>query len=649
MSTTPTQEAPPSEDRRHGVPLVTREQTVPHTTQQARIRRPPRRMPLRLPPSLRLPPLPRSSIRRGDLLAVAFFIGIGLWAFSGMFNGPYQTVTKQNTADMIWFQWLMEHAAYSVRHLSNPFFSVRQNFPFGVNLMANTSVLGVSLPLTPITMLLGGEITYWVILVGGPVATATTSYYVLSRHVVTSRVGAALGGAFLGFAPGVLTHSVLGQPNFTLNFLVPFLILHATRIGRPGRVVRDGVCLALLVTWQFFINQEILLITAAVAGIVVLTRARALWPRRRAVLGTVAVTAAIALTLLVYPMWFEFRGPQSYRGLPGKLHWVGEDILAFVSFARDTVAGGEDIQKTIGRNEQDSYFGWPLVLVVIGAAVLLWRRSRTARVASLIGLGFAIAGLGPELSVNGEPRDIPAPWALVTDNHLPLANLLVPARLTLVTTAVVGLLVALAWDHLPRISGERRRRVCTAAIVLALVPTAPWALPTKTAPPIPEFITGGHWRPYVPPGFSMLPLPVPNNSDGMFTLRWSVQTGQEFPIPHGYFLGPDENGKGLFGPPPRETTYWVNHVSRKGELAGHDEAHKTSPSEGMRVRMRQDLVYWRVAIVVLGPQEHEDALRQMWEHVLGKPMHLYGAYVWDVRWMTAPRVNDPVPPVATSR
>ena len=575
----------------------------------------------------------RFAARRPDAVAALAFLAIAVWTCAGLFLNPFDRVSSHNPNDHIWFQWLLEHGAYTVRHLDNPLFSERQNYPLGVNLMANTSVLGISIPLAPITMVFGSAVSYWVFLIGGLAGTAYACYYVFSRHVVQSRVAAWLGGATIGFAPGIVHHAN-GQPNFSTHFLVPFLVLLAVRLGRPGRTVRDGLILAGLVVWQFFINQEILLITTVAAGVITIVRIRDVWPNRTRILGSLGIAAVVAGALLAYPMWFQFNGPQSYRGLPFEFHSWGEDIAAYVTFARDTLAGDEYVEKTIGVTEQNTWFGWPLVIVVVVAAVLLWRRSRLAKIATITAIVFFVAGIGPEVVIGGKDLGIPGPWSLISSGHVPVLELLQPTRLTLVVVGVVGLLVALAWENLREIRVPRRRAIASFAIVMALVPITPWIMPTMTAPKVPDFIVDDHWRDYTPPGYTVLPIPVPNNADGIWTLRYSAAGRQEFQIPHGYFIGPDENGRGWYGPVSRPTTFWVNHVAKYGKIDGRDDG-LIAPTDEMKVGMKQDLVFWRVGVIVVGPHPHQRELKMLWDQVLGPGDYSHGAWIWDVRWLTA--------------
>ena len=186
-------------------------------------------------------------------------------------------------------------------------------------------------------------------------------------------------------------------------------------------------------------------------------RPRAARARVGGFLAALGLGGGLALLLTAYPIWFQFNGPQSYRGLQGGVfHNWGEDLVAFVTFARDTVAGDEAVEKTIGLTEQNTWFGWPLVLVALAALVLLWRRSLAARIAGVLVVVFTVAAIGPKVRFNGVETTIDGPWAYISDD-LPLVEMMMPTRLTLVVTGAVGVLLALAWDA--RAGGPGRPRV----------------------------------------------------------------------------------------------------------------------------------------------------------------------------------------------
>ncbi|WP_323373471.1 hypothetical protein [Plantactinospora alkalitolerans] len=567
---------------------------------------------------------------RADVLVIGAYVLLGVFVCANYWADIQHRVSSHLPTDHSWFEWLLAHGAYSVRHLENPLFSARQNAPDGVNMMANTSVLGISLPLAPITLLFGPQVSYSVYLGGALAATAATSYWMLSRHLVASRGAAFVGGAFLGFAPGIIHHAN-GQPNFASNFLLPLIVVRVLRLGEPGRWLRGGVVLGLLVAYQIFINEEMLLLTALACAAIVLLYAVFRWSQVRArawnFVRGLGVGAALALLLAGYPIWYQFNGPQSYRGLQGGVfHNWGEDLRAFVTYSRDTIAGSPEVERTIGMTEQNTWLGWPLVGLAVLVAVLLWRTSVTARIASLLAVGFALASLGRQVRIDGRVTEIEGPWHLLPED-LPLVEMMMPTRLSLVTVAAVGILIALAWNEVARTrtapGGPRLRILAYAAIALALLPIFPRPLPAQHIDLPPHFITSGAWRPYVPPGRTLVPVPIPSNVHGLSTLRWSALTEQAFPIPAGYFIGPNAEGSGVFGAPSRPTSMLIYGTMDRGAAPAVTEENRRQAIE--------DLRFWKASVVVLGDHPATPALHVLLAGLLGPGQRVDDVWLWDVR------------------
>ena len=132
-------------------------------------------------------------------------------------------------------------------------------------MMANTSVLAVSLPMTPITLMFGTHVAFNVFLTLALAVTGISWYLVLSRIFVASRLAAWVGALFATFAPSMVSHAG-GHPNIVSQFLVP-LIIWRTLALRHGKPLRSGLILGGLLIWQAFINLEILFMTAVGLGI----------------------------------------------------------------------------------------------------------------------------------------------------------------------------------------------------------------------------------------------------------------------------------------------------------------------------------------------------------------------------------------------
>ena len=99
------------------------------------------------------------------------------------------------------FIWFLQHAVRVVTEGVDPFYTQLLNAPDGVNLMANTAALGLTLPMVPVTMIFGAEVSFALLLVLGLSATAFGWYWVFSRNLVSSRFAAAVGGASAASRP----------------------------------------------------------------------------------------------------------------------------------------------------------------------------------------------------------------------------------------------------------------------------------------------------------------------------------------------------------------------------------------------------------------------------------------------------------------
>src|SRR6185312_1650250 len=172
---------------------------------------------------------------------------LAFWVTGRLWLDPGSGV-RDNRADQQQFEWMMAHGARVVTHFAYPFHSDQMNVPDGVNLMANTSVLSISLPMTPITLLFGPRAAFLLFLTLGMIATATAWYFLLSRVLIGARGPAWLGAGFCAFAPAMVSHAN-GHPNIVSQFVVPLIIWRTLRLADPGRWLRNGLLLALVIVW----------------------------------------------------------------------------------------------------------------------------------------------------------------------------------------------------------------------------------------------------------------------------------------------------------------------------------------------------------------------------------------------------------------
>ncbi|GAA2402962.1 glycosyl transferase [Catellatospora methionotrophica] len=568
----------------------------------------------------------------------AGFVIAALLVTSGLWKDGSRALLSANIPDQVFFQFVLRHALDVLTGDAAPLFTTRMNAPHGVNLMANTVVLGLGIPLAPITAIWGPQISLAVLLVLGLAGTAAAWYWFLRRHVTTSVAAAAAGAALCGFGPGMISQAN-GHPNWTAQFLVPFLVHRALKMGEPGRWLRNGVLLGLLVTLQAFVNEEVLLYTALACAVFLAAYAVVTWPAQRAAISPVLATAGVAGlvggALLAYPLWSQFFGPQSFRGLPPGASAYGADLASFGAFPRLSLGGNVDAVRLLAPNaaEENTFLGWPLLAVLaLAVAGWLWQRA-LVRALLVTGVVFAGFATGKQVFAGGERTALPGLWRPL--GHLPLLESVVPVRFGLVLLPVAGALLALAIEAVGRLPrrgvGELPvRRLAYALVGLSLVPLVPLPLLTHRGMPVPRFITEGTWRAYVPAGSTLVTVPVTSSShsDGM---HWSAQSGADFAIPGGYFIGPGRlPGTATFGPPPRPTDLLLAAVA--------EGAKPPRVNARMRDGLIADLRFWRAGALVLSDREpRADVLRKFVNDLVDDDgVRTGGVTVWDAAPLVTP-------------
>ncbi|WP_433114416.1 DUF2079 domain-containing protein [Micromonospora sp. CA-246542] len=601
-------------------------------------------------PSLATGPAPASSPRthrdlRADLIVALVALALAVWVTSGLWRDPNVRTITVNSSDQALFEWLLAFGGHAVTHGENPFFTYLINVPDGVNLAVNTSITVYAVVFAPLTYLVGPPVTFLVILTLNLFATALAWYWLLSRHLVRNRLAAAVGGLFIAYSPGMVSHAN-AHLNWTAGWLVPLLIWRLFALRRPGHWLRDGVILGVLVAVAFSIAAEGLFFAALALGVFVAVWA--LHPAHRAearaalptFLRGLGVTAVVAGVLLAYPLWLHFAGPQRFHGTGFDPVIHSEDIAAFAAFPRRSLAGEVGLGTALAPNptEENSFFGVPLLVLAVVCFVALWRRADPGRRAVLWALGvvaviFSVLSFGPVAKIDGRRTDLPMPFDIL--GQFPVVNAALPARLALVVAPVIGVLLAYTVEQL-RTSPPRHRSTELAwaiGFAVALLPLLPTPLLTDEREPIPRFITSGTWREYVSDGNTLTPVPLTVDiyPDGQ---RWQAYAlahrHGEFAIPGGFFLGPGgPDGRGRIGPVPRTLSALMDQAGRTGLVP--------IITDGTRTEVQSDLRHWRIETLVLADAVHgakfevdEAAVRRTATALFGEPERVDDVWLWRV-------------------
>ncbi|MFE0509944.1 dolichyl-phosphate beta-glucosyltransferase [Streptomyces sp. NPDC058964] len=565
------------------------------------------------------------ALRPADLLATTLFLLMATALYSGRFFDPAHRYLPDSLQDQNQWEWFFAVTADNVAHLRNPFFTDLQGFPDGVNLMANTVMLGLSVPFAPVTLFAGPAAALSLCMTLGLAATATAWYWLIVKRVVRQRAAAFLGASLAAFAPPMVSHAN-AHPNFVILFMIPLIIDRVLRLCAGTRVVRDGTVLGLMTAYQVFLGEEPFLLAAIglalfVAAYAAVRRdvAREAW---RPLLKGLLLGGAVCLPLVAYPLYWQFAGPQSYKSV---LHGdtAGNSPLSLLAFAeRSLVAGDAQRADALSLNptEQNAFYGWPLIVLVFAIVVRLWERT-LVKVLAFTALAAAVLSLGPKIRIPLTDDILPGPWALVADK--PLFESVIEGRVAMICAPALGMLLAIAVDRLAATRAVGTMYFGFMAVLLALLPLVPAPLKSQERAPVPAFITDGMWKSYVREGESLVPVPLPDPGAAE-ALHWQTASGLGFRLPGGYFNGPYGKDRiGIYGAAPRYTSNMLRDVAYTGVVP--------VIGKNWQAQARKDFAYWKAAILVVAPQPHDDALRQALEKLTGRAGRWTGGvWVWDL-------------------
>jgi len=569
----------------------------------------------------------RAPFRAGDgtrdgarwLIVSGYLLG-ALLVTARLWADPSGRMPAANGGDTGLFDWWLRYAATAVAHGRLPaLVTTALNAPHGVNLMWNTPYLLPGVLLSPVTLLAGPQASLTVVITLGFAGSAAALFWVL-RRCGASLTAAGLGGAVYGFSPA-LVDAGFGHYNFQFAVLPPLmvhaLLLIATGRGRP---VRTGAGLGLLAAAQLFIGSELLLDTG-LAGVVLLAvlaagHRRAVAARtRNTALGLGAATA-VMLLICWYALWVQFYGPFTERyTLPSP--WYG-NVRLFVTppgtlLFHTAASAAYDRGFSLGIPEVLAYLGWPLLVVLVVAAIWFWRDQKV-RAAAVTWAVLELLALG-----GGAPRVggaiVPA-WLLPYHwlQGLPVLGELLPNRFSILADGAAAAALAVALDRARAAAtqseawGRRCAGIPALVAVLAVLPLVP--LPYQAAPlaPVPAGWRLAFDRLRLPPGVHVLVIPISAVGNDR-SMIWAAQTGQPSSMVGGYFIGPEPDGQPTFNPGP---AHWAARYLRRVQ------AGRTQPGPTALARLRGDLAYWHPAAVVAVTSQ-ASALARVLTGLLGPP------------------------------
>ena len=227
------------------------------------------------PPAGRAAP-PRR--RLGELGAYLSYLALAVLVLIQLWISPSGRVLASNDDDHGFFLFVLAHGERVLFHGANPFCSDRLNSPDGVNMMANTSILALSLPMAPVTHFFGAGVCRWCCCSPwawpAPPRPGTGccpgTWCAAGSPPGSAACGAGSARRWCRTPTGTSTSS----PSSWCRSSSGRCCGCASRAGRCAAGSSSG----LLIVLQVFINEEVLLFTALTLGVFVLAYAAMAWP-----------------------------------------------------------------------------------------------------------------------------------------------------------------------------------------------------------------------------------------------------------------------------------------------------------------------------------------------------------------------------------
>ncbi len=463
--------------------------------------------------------------------AAYLLVGVVLWWHVWSTHPTVNTTC--GCGDPALFLWFLQWPAHAIATGQNPFYSTALFHPHGINLLSNTSVLAIGIPLAPVTWIFGPVATLNVASTLVPALSALAAYWALRRFVPWGPA-AFVGGLLYGFSPFVLSNLQFAHLMAVALPVLPLILvcLDEILVRQRFHPIVGGVALALLATVQFFLSTEILVLTVIMSvvgtGLVLiygLGWARAELRQRlgRACVGLVT-GGVVGVALLAYPTWFALAGPAH---ISGRI-WDNIDKLGGFepqSFVSTQMGREPPLFQILGGYggsplPSSAYLGWGLLAVIVVGAVIWHRDKRIWFFGSMAVTSGALSLL--------QRKGSWVPWQLFS--KLPVLDDIVQQRFVAVTYLMVAGLLAVILQRTRALalpdrwsrrafgahwSPRGRRLVPIAATVgltaIALLPIAlafAPVLPYVTRPVnLPEWYA--EVAPHLPPQQVLLAYPAP--------------------------------------------------------------------------------------------------------------------------------------------
>lgn len=533
-------------------------------------------------------------------------------------------------ADPLLFMWFMRWIPFAIGHGFNPLYSNFVSYPYGVNILWNTSIPLASICLWPVTHLFGVVVAYNVLIIGSMVA-ACLAMFMFCDLFFGNKIVAVVCGAVYGFSPYMVAES-LGHPHLTsTSFCIPIIGIISLKFLRgqdfsKRQTLLYGLSLGIVSLAELLLGEEVYATTWLVGALTlaVLMVIKPIPKTSLHALLRLAGTAGLFSVILSSPLIaYQILGPAKPAGalqpfnvyvadafnlfVPGPFRWIKDSATLSIS-SRFTGNG----------SEWTSYIGIPFILIILIVSIRLWER-KSIRVISVMMVLVVLLSFGPELHLDGYVTNIRLPWDLI--ERLPLLDSALPSRLSVYSFVFLSLFLGFFMTEFicGRAHKNLSRLFSIGVLILGLAVFSPQvgSYPTSRLPKTPAIFVNGGLDSVLPRHKTALVIPF---SDGghASAMYWQQESEFYFKMPEGYVV--DSFG---FGPAPSVLQSYVSSLE--------SGASYRQPTTNQLDQMRGYLRFFNVYSVLLVPSPNKGRIERLIDDVIGTgPTILDGAYTWRV-------------------
>lgn len=359
----------------------------------------------------------------------------------------------------MWALWWTRHALLVLAQ--NPFFTDYLFYPEGVTLLFHPLDVSDGLLALPLYGLFGGDVSYnFIILLS--FALGGWGAYLLALVITGHRPASFVAGLIFTLSPYHFQRVDLGHLNLATIQWIPFYTLFLLRFAQRGSKRQALFAIFFLVfnalnSWYYVVYCGLLSLAALFwPGLRGWRAGQSRWAGR---ISFVLGTAGLILSPLLWPM-FHLLGDTTLIGAHNPLRhsvdllsfWVPGPPLAWASWFEPLWISYAGQNREPGAS---AFIGYTvLILSTIGLIQL--RRRRQAVWWLVVGLGFTLLALGPQLQIDGHVLQQRLPYHWLT-TLIPLFAITgIPGRLVVMTSLALAMLAACGLAALAQWQPARR-------------------------------------------------------------------------------------------------------------------------------------------------------------------------------------------------